>query len=771
MAETEVIKAHSFHDKHPKTLRRVAAYCRVSTDSEEQATSYKSQVTYYREKIRNTPGWLLAGVYADEGISGTSFDKRKEFKRMIDDCLAGRIDMVLTKSLSRFSRNTEDTIKYVRLLRDRAIPIIFEEEHINTCSMDGELMLTILGAIYQQEVENTSNHVKLGFKMKMKRGEMVGRPDAYGYDYDKINKCLIINPEEAEVVRWIFEQYVAGMGGRKIAIMLGERKIKAPRSDYWCSNVVLGIIKNVKYRGDLLLGKVFTSDPIRRKQVLNFGEREKYYVRNHHEAIVEPEIFDKAQEILSERRKKLNLDKVTGKHLEKKHREVFVRKIYCAECGKAFIKRRNTKRSGKPALIKWQCGGYANTGSNCQNTRAWNNSWIEEAFVESFNLLCRTGDVSMDSFLDVMKTVLRKKERERKAVEKYVKSEIIILQKQMDDLLSRKLDGSISEQVFAVRYDFLRKELDKATVEAYEVASQVTGGNSLTGRIRDLQIKLRKLGPLAQFDAKIFDAVVERVMIGKEGDTEYITFIYRDGEDNSFKLDKFQKAVEIKRQLNMVSAHHKKEKVVSATPMYSAVSKQGKALLPPEDKQGNLPCAHKENRSDLKDGVTTEEEISSSVFKALNKSKLPIGECENCSMHSVNEQLCYGMNTKNDISGTLDMKGMATNPEVATKECSMCSVNRCAHCGHDYWHYGHDGCAAVFFHAGDSQYGQDSKRPEYLGRSHCGVPAGKGNCTQQHWRFVAIYQQCGQLETAYRKLPADRVGSDSYQSHDLRCNG
>ena len=279
----------------------------------------------------------------------------------------------------------------------------------------------------------------------------------------------------------------------------------------------------------------------------------------------------------------------------------------------------------------------------------------------------------------------------------------------MDDLLSRKLDGSISEQVFAVRYDFLRKELDKATVEANEVASQVTGGNNLTGRIRDLQIKLRKLGPLAEFDAKIFDTVVERVMIGREGDTEYITFIYRDGKDNSFKLDKFQKAVELKRQLNMVSAHHKKEKAVSATPMYSAVSKQGKALLPPEDKQGNLSCAHKENRSALKDGVTTEEEISSSIFKALNKRKLPIGECENCSMHSVNEPLCYGVNTKNNISGTLDMKGMATNPEVATKDCSMCSVNRCFSGRGHYRCYGSNCCAEVYGNYYDSQYRESSK--------------------------------------------------------------
>jgi DNA invertase Pin-like site-specific DNA recombinase len=163
MSKVEIIKAQSCSDTFPNELLRVAAYCRVSTDSADQATSYNSQLRYYQDKIRNTPGWVLVDVYADEGITGTSVDKRKEFKRMIDDCLAGKIDMVLTKSLSRFSRNTEDTIKYVRLLRDKSIPIIFEEEHINTSSMDGELMLTVLGAVYQQEVVNTSNHLRLGF--------------------------------------------------------------------------------------------------------------------------------------------------------------------------------------------------------------------------------------------------------------------------------------------------------------------------------------------------------------------------------------------------------------------------------------------------------------------------------------------------------------------------------------------------------------------------------------------------------------------------------
>lgn len=197
-------------------LKRVAAYCRVSTDSEDQLQSYHSQVKYYTELINENSDWTMAGVYADEAITGTQIDKRLDFQRLINDCMNGDIDMIITKSISRFARNTLDTLKYVRRLKEINVAVFFEEENINTLTMDGELLLVILSSVAQQEVENISANVKKGLKMKMQRGELVGFHGCLGYDYDKESKTISINEDEAEVVRYIFKRYLEGAGGSVI---------------------------------------------------------------------------------------------------------------------------------------------------------------------------------------------------------------------------------------------------------------------------------------------------------------------------------------------------------------------------------------------------------------------------------------------------------------------------------------------------------------------------------------------------------------------------
>lgn len=197
-------------------LKRVAAYCRVSTDSEDQLQSYHSQVKYYTGLINENPDWTMAGIYADEAITGTQIDKRLDFQRLINDCMNGDIDMIITKSISRFARNTLDTLKYVRRLKEINVAVFFEEENINTLTMDGELLLVILSSVAQQEVENISANVKKGLKMKMQRGELVGFHGCLGYDYDKESKTISINEDEAEVVRYIFKRYLEGAGGSVI---------------------------------------------------------------------------------------------------------------------------------------------------------------------------------------------------------------------------------------------------------------------------------------------------------------------------------------------------------------------------------------------------------------------------------------------------------------------------------------------------------------------------------------------------------------------------
>lgn len=266
---------------------RVAAYCRVSTDSDEQINSYNAQVTNYKNLIKQNKEWTFVDIYADSGISGTQSDNRDEFQRMISDARSGLIDIIITKSISRFARNTMDTLKYVRMLKEDNVAIIFEKENINTLTMNGEVLLTILSSLAQQESESLSANTKMGLRMKMKRGEIVGNQRCLGYDYDKETKMIYINEEEAKTVRYIFDRYTSGTGCFVIAQELTAmgamtKKGNTQRVD----TSVRGIITNEKYKGDLLMGKTFTVDPISKRRLDNFGEEEKYYIKNHHEPII-----------------------------------------------------------------------------------------------------------------------------------------------------------------------------------------------------------------------------------------------------------------------------------------------------------------------------------------------------------------------------------------------------------------------------------------------------------------------------------------------------
>ena len=277
-----------------KERLRVCAYCRVSTGNEEQLNSYQSQLKYYDEKINSKSEWQFAGIYADEAISGTLGFKRTDFMKMITDGMSGKFDMILTKSISRFARNTLDTLKYVRMLKEKNIAVLFEEENLNTLSGTGEMLLTVLSAMAQQESENISSHVLLGLKMKKDRGELIG----YNDNYDLITKQITINEEQAEIIKYIFERYVEGIGSSTIAKELKVKGIKSPKgNDNWNESTIRGILKNEKYIGDVLMGKTFTIDPISHKSLSNLGEAEKHYIKEHHEPIISKELFDRVQEI------------------------------------------------------------------------------------------------------------------------------------------------------------------------------------------------------------------------------------------------------------------------------------------------------------------------------------------------------------------------------------------------------------------------------------------------------------------------------------------
>ena len=272
---------------------RVAAYCRVSTKEEEQASSYEAQCEYYTDKIMSNKEWTMAGIFADEGITGTSTKKRTEFLRMIRLCKQKKIDLILTKSIQRFARNTLDCINYTRILRQLGIGVLFEKENINSLPPDSEFMITMYGAIAQSESESISGNIRRGRQMHAKVGTLkVPCYRLYGYEKDTEGKFRVI-PEQAEIVRELYKRYESGASLRNLQDWLEENQIKTVLGESkWTTTSIKGILTNEKYCGNVLLQKTFRTDVISKKVIKNVGQMAQYYMPDHHEAIVSREQYN-----------------------------------------------------------------------------------------------------------------------------------------------------------------------------------------------------------------------------------------------------------------------------------------------------------------------------------------------------------------------------------------------------------------------------------------------------------------------------------------------
>ncbi len=332
----------------PRKLR-VCAYCRVSTSSAEQETSYEAQVVHYTNYIKANPDWAFAGIFADEGISGTQAKKRPEFNRMIAACERGDIDMVVTKSISRFARNTIDCLNYIRHLKELRIPIIFEKESINTMESAGELLVTILASIAQQESKSISDNVRMGIEFGFQEGRgRLNYTNFLGYTGAGAPGQLVIVPDEAWLVRRIFREYLEGLSPGMIAKRLTGEGAPAPAGGQtWYASTVASILRNEKYCGDLLMQKYFTEDYLTHKVVRNEGQRPQYLVENAHEPIVPKEVFGMVQE---ERRRRGALKGQPAK-LRFGSSEALSGRVVCGKCG------RTLKRYRKPdaRLDDWRC--------------------------------------------------------------------------------------------------------------------------------------------------------------------------------------------------------------------------------------------------------------------------------------------------------------------------------------------------------------------------------------------------------------------------------
>lgn len=363
---------------------RVAAYCRVSTDSDAQLESLEAQKTHYENYITSRDDWEFAGLYYDEGITGTKKDKRPELLRLIDDCKAGKVDFVITKSISRFSRNTTDCLELVRKLLALHIPIYFEKEAINTLDAKGEVLITIMASLAQQESQSMSQNIKLGLQYRYQQGKVqVNHNRFLGYTKDN-DGHLIIDPEQAEIVKRIYREYLEGSSMDKIAdglmadgILTGAGKTK------WHTSTINKILRNEKYMGDALLQKTYTTDFLTKKRIKNNGTVPQYYVEGDHEAIIPKELFMQVQAELV-RRRVVHVSP-TGKKRSFSCNHCFAQMVFCGDCGELY-RRVHWNNHGCKSIV-WRCISRLEPTSaekNCTN-RTVNELLLQEITVKAFH--------------------------------------------------------------------------------------------------------------------------------------------------------------------------------------------------------------------------------------------------------------------------------------------------------------------------------------------------------------------------------------------------
>lgn len=431
--------------------KRVCAYCRVSTDSREQQNSFTAQTAYYKEMISKREEWQFAGIYADEARSGTKLKKRDDFLRMMRDCEVGKIDIIITKSVTRFARNTVDSIKAIRKLKLLGIAVFFEKENINTLSEHSEQLLTILSSLAQGEAESTSTNNKWAAIKRFQDGTFkIGTP-ALGYTKETEGE-LVIDEQEAETVRYIFKEYLNGKGSYVIAKELTARGIPTIRSaSKWTDGVVKGILQNPIYTGNLLLQKTYTTEVVPFQRKRNKGELPRYFISENHEPIISREQAEAVKEIYEYRRKQMKTDDVKSLR-----RYAFSSKIICGECGGVF--RRQKIYIGKPyEKVQWCCITHIENKEQC-GMKAIREDIIQRAFTVMWNKLSGNYTEILSPLLESLKRLRADEQQEQEIKE--CNEKIMELTKQSHILSGVVAKGYLDSAIFIEKQTALQVEMD-----------------------------------------------------------------------------------------------------------------------------------------------------------------------------------------------------------------------------------------------------------------------------------------------------------------------
>lgn len=486
---------------------RVAAYCRVSTELEEQQNSYQVQIAYYTDLINKKKEWTLAGIFADEGISGTQTKKRTEFNRMIRMCRNKKIDLVITKSISRFARNTVDCLEYVRQLKDLGIGVIFEKENINTLTMTSEFMIALYGSFAQAESESISKNVSWGKEKAYREGKVQFQyKHLLGYKKGADGKPEII-PEEAETVKLIYTMFLDGHSMKNIALILHVKGIHTKTgSTEWRTNTITRILQNEKYVGDALLQKTFTSDCITHKVVKNHGERPMYLVTNHHDPIIDRDTYNRVQQELARRNSKRKIsDKTVTEQGKYSSKYALSELLICGHCGTPY--RRTTWAARGKKQIVWRCLSRLEHGKKyCPDSPTIKEEQLHRGILRAINnyYSCRN-DIVRILKANIGSVLECQGQEEILSVEKRLKE----IDQARTDLVNLIASGDCDE-------DKLDSEFAKLYAEEQGLSERLTMLKSQNKTSEETQAKLDKIMDMIEhekFELETFDNVLIRKLI------------------------------------------------------------------------------------------------------------------------------------------------------------------------------------------------------------------------------------------------------------------
>ena len=503
-------------NKEVKPKLRVAAYCRVSTDSDEQATSYDAQVEHYSNFIQKNEEWEFAGIFAVDGISGTNTKKREEFNRMISECMEGHIDMIITKSISRFARNTLDCLRYIRQLKEKNIPVFFEKENINTMDSKGEVLLTIMASLAQQESESLSKNVKMGMQFRFQKGEVqVNHNRFMGYTKDEEGH-LIIEPAEAEIVKRIYREYLQGASLKQIGDgLMDDGILTAAGKVRWRPESVKKILKNEKYIGDALLQKTYTVDVLTKKRVKNNGIVPQYYVENSHEPIIPRDLYMQVQE---EMLRRANLH--SGANRKKR---VYSSKyalssiVYCSKCGDIY-RRIAWNNRGKHSTV-WRCVNRVEHGPDCCDAPTVQEEELQNAVVKAIN------------------TALGGKDEMLTALEKNIAMVLALEDETSMESLDAKLEELQQELLKRANarqdYEDLADEIDLLREQKQNAMAENAEREGLKQRIAEMQQFLaEQRGTIQVYDEQVVRKLIEKITVHDEK----VTVAFKSGMEIDVKI-------------------------------------------------------------------------------------------------------------------------------------------------------------------------------------------------------------------------------------------